>query len=395
MLLLSNASESIITPALPSIAHNLAISNHIVQYSITLFMLAFALSQFAYGYLSDRIGRKRLFVLGAIIFAIGNLICSLSQNMTVLLVGRIIQGCGASAGSVLVRAIVRDSLPPIEQRIVFSKIMSIISFTPVLAPVLGGFILYIGGWRLNFIALGSLSLVVIFLAIKNLSETHHCTHNKTHFFKSFFSVLQQRQFVVYAIMGGCLLSLPFIYLIQAPFILIKDFNISPILYGASFLLSAGFGSLGARTSAKLARHFQAENLIRLGILAALGIAVFQIIFYLLNSEFQFNRLIIITMIVLSTGLLLFFAFLAKTNVSPKALQSVKMNFGMSSAFLGATQMGIATLITSVMQYFNVLLDNPWEVLIISYLLATALGMVCVFLQVRGQIKSAGVISNNS
>lgn len=368
MLLVSNASESIITPALPSIAEHFAVSKNQVQFSISLFMIAFALSQLFYGYYSDKYGRKKLFILGSVIFIIGNLLCMFANNFTIFLLGRVVQGIGASAGSVLARAIVRDALPPLEQRKIFAKVLSIITFTPIIAPIIGGFLLHLD-WRVNFFSLASLTIAVLVIAALQLKESNLTPNKNSHFISALKYIFPQKQFLFCSIIGGCLLSLPMVYITQAPFVFIKQFHLSPFIYSLSFIIVAGCGCLGSQVTAKLVHKFSNKQFIQSGIMAAFVLAVILLIFNL----FEFNS---IGLCLSFIGLIMFASLIAKSTVSTQAMLSIKKHFGVASAILGSTQMLVASAITLLLQIINHHIHNSLLVLSLTYTITLCAGLIC-------------------
>ena len=75
---------------------------------LSLYLATVALGQLIVGALSDRFGRRPVLLLGLSIFILGSLICLLANNISILIVGRIIQAAGGCAGITLTRAIVCD-----------------------------------------------------------------------------------------------------------------------------------------------------------------------------------------------------------------------------------------------------------------------------------------------
>jgi DHA1 family bicyclomycin/chloramphenicol resistance-like MFS transporter len=96
-------------PSLPAIAIDFAASEQVVQLTLTVFLVVFAVFQLVYGPLADRYGRKRVMLAGLAIFLFANVLAATAQSIEWLLFARVLQAIGACAGLVITRAMVRDS----------------------------------------------------------------------------------------------------------------------------------------------------------------------------------------------------------------------------------------------------------------------------------------------
>jgi MFS family permease len=97
----SQLSETVYTPALPAIAVALHTSPAMVEYTLTIYFLGFALGTLFFGKTSDHFGRKPCILAGLLIFILGCVGCYYSHSITGLMWSRLLQSFGASIGSVL------------------------------------------------------------------------------------------------------------------------------------------------------------------------------------------------------------------------------------------------------------------------------------------------------
>ena len=95
-------------PSIPVIKHQFHTSSAVVQLTMSLFMLALGVGQLFWGPLSDRFGRQCISSISALIFTFASLCCALVDNITLLIIFRMLQAVGACGMMVVAYAIVRD-----------------------------------------------------------------------------------------------------------------------------------------------------------------------------------------------------------------------------------------------------------------------------------------------
>jgi MFS transporter, DHA1 family, multidrug resistance protein len=133
------------TPAFPRVTSELATSASLVGLTLTTFFLGMALGQLLGGPLSDQRGRRKPMIVGGLICTLGAVGCALAPSIGLLIVFRVVQGFGGGFAAVVARAVVVD----VAKGDVLAKVMSIMmalgGLAPMVAPVLGGAVLTLGG----------------------------------------------------------------------------------------------------------------------------------------------------------------------------------------------------------------------------------------------------------
>ena len=155
-------------PSLPDIARQLHASTAQVQFTISAYLIGFAVGQIFYGPLSDRHGRKPVLMAAMALYCVASLACALSTSIEMLIVARAFQALGGSGGIVLARAIVRDIYSGARAGRELSLIGSVMALAPVLAPIAGGLLQTGFGWRAIFFALvaaGLLGAAIVWLLL--------------------------------------------------------------------------------------------------------------------------------------------------------------------------------------------------------------------------------------
>lgn len=119
---------------------------------ITMIFLGLGVGQLLFGPLSDSFGRKPIVYFGFIIFLFASLICIYANSLTIIVIGRILQGIGLSAPRTVSISIIRDTYSGDYMAKIMSFVTVIFILVPIVAPALGKFILNIYSWQAIFYA---------------------------------------------------------------------------------------------------------------------------------------------------------------------------------------------------------------------------------------------------
>ena len=159
-------------PALPALAKYFAVPPSAAEHTITAFFVGFTLGQMFVGTLADRLGRKLPVYLGVGLYVVAALGCALAPSIGMLTGLRVLQALGACAGMVVARAVVRDLFAERDSANVMSHMILAMGLAPLIAPLVGGYVLLFFGWRANFLAMAAIALVILAAAGLQLPETH-------------------------------------------------------------------------------------------------------------------------------------------------------------------------------------------------------------------------------
>jgi len=105
---LGAAAIDMYLPSLPSIESELGGVGGSAQFTLSSFFIGLGLGQLFYGPISDSLGRRKVLVVGLLIYCLGSLFCFFAGTMMELVAARFFQALGAAAGGVIARAMVRD-----------------------------------------------------------------------------------------------------------------------------------------------------------------------------------------------------------------------------------------------------------------------------------------------
>jgi len=108
MVAVGQMTQTLYVPSIPMMAGEFNVVSGQLQAVMACYLIPYGLSQFVYGPLSDRIGRRPILIVGMMVFLVGTLTIQLIPTFTALLVGSFIQGLGTGAGGAMSRTVMRD-----------------------------------------------------------------------------------------------------------------------------------------------------------------------------------------------------------------------------------------------------------------------------------------------
>ncbi|MGL5177274.1 MAG: MFS transporter, partial [Aeromonas veronii] len=150
MVAVGQMTQTLYVPSIPMMAGDFNVASGQLQAVMACYLIPYGLSQFVYGPLSDRIGRRPVLIVGMMVFLVGTLIIQVIPHFAALLVGSFIQGLGTGAGGAMSRTVMRDRYNGAELNRANSLVSMGVIFSPLLAPVLGGWLTELFNWRAGY-----------------------------------------------------------------------------------------------------------------------------------------------------------------------------------------------------------------------------------------------------
>jgi multidrug resistance protein len=148
-------------PAFPAIEADFGVGASAVQATLATFFIGLAFGQALYGPIADRYGRRIPLVAGITVYVLASLAAAAAPSIEALTLARLAQALGGCAGVVIARAMVRDLFHEREAAQVFSHLMLVMGVAPILAPVLGAYVLELAEWPAIFWVLGAFGIICI------------------------------------------------------------------------------------------------------------------------------------------------------------------------------------------------------------------------------------------
>lgn len=164
-------TQTMYVPSMGHMASEFLVTPAALQAVMACYLIPYGLSQFVYGPLSDRLGRKPIIVFGLFIYIAGTILALFADQYEWFLAGCFIQGLGIGCGGAMSRTLTRDVFSGAELHKVNSLISMCVIFSPLLAPVLGGYLTEAFGWRSSYMFLALFAIAVVITMMTSFKET--------------------------------------------------------------------------------------------------------------------------------------------------------------------------------------------------------------------------------
>ncbi|HEY1970285.1 MAG TPA: multidrug effflux MFS transporter [Pseudonocardia sp.] len=328
-------------PALPRIAADLHAGQSTIQLTLTGTLLGLGLGQLLVGPLSDAVGRRRPVIIGTSVHVVASLACLVAPNVLLLDVARVLQGLGASAGSVLALAVVRDLYTERAAATLLSRLILVLGVSPVFAPTIGGLLLRLGHWRGVFAALAVLGLAVVVIAAFGLPETlppaRRAPSGLRTVLDGYRALLGSGTFMGLVLVAGLAMAGVFGYVSGASFVFQQQYGLSQQQFGLFFGLSGVFLIGASQLNTRLLRRWAPRQVLLAAALAAsvLSVGLFG------SALAGFGGL---PGLVVPLWLVLCCLGLIMPNAPAVALSAHGDAAGTAAALLGAVQFGIGAAV---------------------------------------------------
>ncbi|GAA0791990.1 Bcr/CflA family multidrug efflux MFS transporter [Marinobacterium sediminicola] len=261
-------------PSLPLIAEDLQAPESSIQLTISAFLIGLFIGMLFYGPLSDKFGRRGLLLGGIGLYLVATIGCILADSAEWLIAARFMQALGGAAASVLARAIVRDLFPLNEAARVLSLMHLVTMIATLIAPLIGGYLILISGWRSLFMVLFAFAALMLVFSAWKIPETHHGDSRNASIlavFKAYLQIGMQPVAIGYILCMGLTFAGMFSYITASPFVYIEYFGVSPQHYAWFFSLNIGGIIVLVSLNARYVGRFGTQKLLVAGAgLAALS-----------------------------------------------------------------------------------------------------------------------------
>ncbi|MGA3272423.1 multidrug effflux MFS transporter [Lactiplantibacillus pentosus] len=361
-------SESIFTPILPALSQAMHVSASHSQLTMSSYFVAFAVGVLFWGEYADYRGRRDAMLGGLAFYLIGNLGLYLSPSFTWLLVCRLIQTFGASAGSVVTQTIMRESFTGVSGAKIFAKVSAAMALSPALGPLIGGGVQTVFGYQHVFSILSMMAVAILLYVGCCLPETRPEAVKVASWRQQSAIVsrlLHDPVVWCYGLLISGINGILFSYYAEAPFIFETYFGFSAVQYGSLGLVLATASLLGALLVNWLVNYWSPMQVA----LSGLGLSLVATVGLVMSAVG--NHII---------GMLIgiFLAFLGLNITLPNALNRALIGYetvmGSASGWFSLGYYLLVSVLTYLMSWFH----NGSIVALPVYMLGVVVVMTVVY-----------------
>jgi len=260
-------------PGLPGMAVEFGVDAGQAAHSVSAFLFGLALGQLLMGPLSDRYGRRAILALSLAIYTVANVACALATSIAQLVAFRVFEALGAGAAAVIVNALVRDMFEERASASVLSFVFMVMLMAPLFAPIIGGYLLEMGSWRLIFwvlAAYGAICLVAnarLLPAYVDQARTH--TPKASELLRAYARVFAHREAMGYNLASGFAGAALFAFITGSSFFYIEAYGVPPARFGYLFAVNVLTLILFSSLNRKLVHRKPLRTLILMGCVVQL------------------------------------------------------------------------------------------------------------------------------
>lgn len=335
-------SMDLYLPAFPNVLLDFHSTQSAVQWTLTADLIGIAVGQLVIGPLSDAHGRRWLLIGCTALAAIAAALCFLAPSIGWLMFWRFWQGFGGGGGIAISRALATDVTKGTAAARLFSLFLTLSFVAPIVAPVIGGFLLSVtGSWRACFLVLalssGALAVLIWALIPETLPRELRHTGGLRQTGRAFSELLRNRVFVGYTLTVVFAYAALFAYISSSSFVMQSQFGLTPIAFSVVFgVNAAGMLALGF-WNARLVKSHPVRRLLLIGLIAS-SIAAVLLILVSLNASASALLVIALLFIIISSR------GLVSSNAMVLGVEE-SSSTGSASAIMGASMFAGGLLVT--------------------------------------------------
>lgn len=334
-------------PAMSAISEELGSNHRKMQLTINIYMLSIGVGQLLAGPIIDHYGRRHILLFSLIVYCLGSLGCAMTTSDIFLIIMRIVQAFGASTGLVISFSATRD-IENLELRARALAYISIAaSISPILAPIVGAYLLSHLGWRSIFAFMTLLGIIVLPFAFRYLKESPHLDPDtKVRFFKPYGEIIRNKEILYFGALSILAFTAIMIFISNSSYLFIDKLSVSPKVFSFLFAINASTIIFGNYVGINLRKILSIKNSLSFGALCILFSSIILGIVILIASKQVIAYLLPIMLMSLGVILIL-------PTTSAAAIKPFTKKASTASALLNSCRLSISGIFAGLVGIFYV------------------------------------------
>lgn len=339
-------------PAIPTMAKYFQVDIHLIELSIPIYLIGFALGQLTGGPISDNYGRRWIGIIGLSLFFVASIAIIYVSNVQQLWLFRFIQAFGGGFGLVICAAIVRDLYDGKDAAKIFTLIGFIMMVAPLIAPSVGSIMLQYFNWQAIFVLLGIYAIIQVFVILVWVPETkklrkvggyEHLSLKQV--LANYWAIVSHRSALPYLLCSSFVAATMFAFLTEISFLYIEYFGVTEKkfawLFGLNIISMMSFN----RINHFLLDRWPPKKILKLGLFIQTISAVLLFISAFLNVESLTVSVILLMFVIGSFGII------APNNMACYMSHFLKTS-GTANAVIGSSQFALGAVIGLILTFLH-------------------------------------------
>ncbi|SHJ63387.1 MFS transporter, DHA1 family, bicyclomycin/chloramphenicol resistance protein [Reichenbachiella agariperforans] len=325
--------------AMPMMAEVFGVHLSVIELTITLYFLGFAIGNFIGGPLSDSFGRKTVALLGIGLYGLSSLLISVSTSIEVILVLRVLQAFGGGFATVTSNVFISDWYEGkhVARLVTITSMMMMLA--PLIAPVLGAVLISHFGWESVFYFLFGFSCVLFLVFSVFVSESRDqalITRRLTtrQLFDKYKSFFEDRQSIIFLFSISLSMSGMYVFITSASFIYLDFFAVDPDYFPYLFAANIILNVMLSFVNTQLLKYYRPRYILRAGMLLQLVAGVILFVSVRLDEPSFWGVFGGVVLFIGSLGLVFGNGTAVILNHNPKVSSSANAAIGISRFVLG-------------------------------------------------------------
>ncbi len=258
-------STDMILPAIPSLALLWDKPLAVVNLILICFFATYGFSLLFYGPISDRYGRRKPLIAGITLYIFASILCAMANSAATLILFRILQAAGAAASASISMAMTKDIFSGTERQRILAYIAVIMALAPMLAPIVGGWIMTYLTWYWIFIVQGAMGIIGLLGVIRTpdtLKEFSKTPLSKV--MHSYGNLLLNRNYIIMVLVMSVSLLPLYSFIAGSSALYINGFGMSEQSFSYFFAFNSLAFMAGSMSCLKLIDKMNSKYLITAG-----------------------------------------------------------------------------------------------------------------------------------